>query len=124
MRWLTPILRGIALRCPACGRGRLFTSYNEMARRCGACHVAFDASPGEWTGALMFAQGLFGLLGLGGWYLLVLAGMGVDDKRGIAWLVGVGLLLPILLYPSFKGAWFGAMQALGGLDRPGELTRP
>lgn len=77
-----PLLRGFALKCPACGRGRLFRN------------------------------------------LLVLLGLGFADWRGLAWLLGWGVLALILAYPSFKGAWIGLMQAAGGLGAPGENTRP
>lgn len=121
---LRPLLRGIALRCPACGKGRLFASYNRIHDRCAACGVDFHASRGEWTGALMFAQGFFGFVALFGWYVMFLLGVGFLDWRGLAWLLGWGALAPILFYPSFKGAWIGLMQAAGGLQAPGDNTRP
>lgn len=121
---LRPLMRGIALRCPACGKGRLFRSYNAVHDACAACGVEFHASRGEWTGALMFAQGFFGLVALGGWYVLFLMGVPLLDWRGYAWLFGWGILAPVALYPSFKGAWIGLMQAAGGVGAPGENTRP
>ena len=51
-RRLRPALwRGITMRCPACGRGRLFRRYLKVADRCPACgeelhhHRADDAPP-------------------------------------------------------------------------------
>lgn len=121
---LRSLARGALLRCPVCGQGRLFSSYNRVVDACARCGADFHASPGEWTGALMFAQGFFGLIALGGWYILFLAGAPIFGWQGIAWLVGWGMIAPLVFYPSFKGAWIGAMHAIGGLDRPGELTRP
>jgi uncharacterized protein (DUF983 family) len=43
--------RGVAGRCPSCGKGRLFASYLKVADRCGSCnealhhHRADDAPP-------------------------------------------------------------------------------
>lgn len=121
---LRPLLRGAALRCPVCGRGRLFAGYNRVVDHCAQCGARFHDSRGEWTGALMFAQGVFGLLALGGWYVLFLLGVRLWDWRGLAWLIGWGIAAPIALYPSFKGAWIGAMHAAGGLGAPGANTRP
>ena len=45
------LLRGTACRCPACGRGSLFTSFLKVAERCAVCgeelhhHRADDAPP-------------------------------------------------------------------------------
>ena len=119
-----PLLRGALLRCPVCGEGGLFSGYNRVVDQCAECGARYHDSPGEWTGALMFAQGFFGFVALGGWYVLFLAGVPAFGWQGVAWLVGWGLIAPIALYPSFKGAWIGAMHAAGGLGRPGELTRP
>jgi uncharacterized protein (DUF983 family) len=49
-KWTT-FLRGFAGRCPACGRGGLFSAYLKVANRCAACgeelhhHRADDAPP-------------------------------------------------------------------------------
>lgn len=122
--WSQSLWRGAILRCPACGQGKLFVGYNRVVDRCASCGIGFHASPGEWTGALMFAQGIFGLIALGGWYVLFLRGVPMRSALSLGWLVGWGLLAPILLYPSVKGAWIGAMHAAGGLEAAGENTRP
>jgi uncharacterized protein (DUF983 family) len=35
------LLRGIAGRCPRCGRGTLFNGYLTVVERCGACGLSF-----------------------------------------------------------------------------------
>ncbi|MFY9876572.1 MAG: DUF983 domain-containing protein [Rhodomicrobium sp.] len=48
---LKSILRGASLKCPKCGRGRLFSSYLAVSRTCAGCgeelfhHRADDAPP-------------------------------------------------------------------------------
>lgn len=34
---LSPVLTGLACRCPRCGRGRLFSGYLQVAERCASC---------------------------------------------------------------------------------------
>ncbi|MFN3460916.1 MAG: DUF983 domain-containing protein [Oceanibaculum sp.] len=34
---LSPVLTGLACRCPRCGRGRLFSGYLQVAERCDSC---------------------------------------------------------------------------------------
>lgn len=49
--WLSALARGLAKRCPACGRGRLFDGYTKLTNACPACgldfsgHRADDAPP-------------------------------------------------------------------------------
>ena len=46
---LTPILRGLRGRCPACGKGRLFSGYLRQAPACSHC--------GEPTGLIRAEDG-------------------------------------------------------------------
>ena len=116
MPLLRPILRGARLRCPACGEGRLFSGYDRVAPACPSCHAPFVTTPGEWTGALMFAQGGFSTVALGGWFVLFLLGHGMYDAGPLAWLIGWGIVAPLLLYRNFKGAWVGLLWGTGALD--------
>lgn len=34
---LSPVLTGLACRCPRCGRGRLFSGFLQVAERCEVC---------------------------------------------------------------------------------------
>jgi len=36
---LSPVLTGLACRCPRCGRGRLFSGYLVVAERCDSCSL-------------------------------------------------------------------------------------
>ena len=38
----TPLLRGIAGRCPRCGKGRLFSGFLSIAPRCEACGLDYS----------------------------------------------------------------------------------
>ena len=38
------VARGLAGRCPCCGKGRLFTGWLTQARDCGACHAPIGAA--------------------------------------------------------------------------------
>jgi len=50
------------LKCPACGRGRIFRRFFVRAERCAGCHRPFEREEGYWVGGSevhMFAS--FGL---------------------------------------------------------------
>ncbi|MFO0995653.1 MAG: DUF983 domain-containing protein [Alphaproteobacteria bacterium] len=40
---VSPFRAGLTCRCPACGRGRLFDGYLEIARRCEVCGLELSA---------------------------------------------------------------------------------
>jgi len=50
---LRPLLvRGLLRRCPACGKGPIFSSFLRLRRTCGACGWIVEREPGAVTGAM------------------------------------------------------------------------
>ena len=53
------MLRGIlALRCPRCRRGPLFTGILTMPERCASCGMYYEREPGYFMGAMAISYGL------------------------------------------------------------------
>ena len=111
--------RGLAGKCPACGKGALFTRYLEVAHRCPECaedlyhHRADDAPP------------YFTILIVG--HLIVAGIMMVEDYfHPEYWLhllmwVPLTIGLSLLILPRVKGAlvglqWALRMHGFGGPD--------
>lgn len=101
------LLRGLLLRCPECGAGRLYDGYRDR-ETCPACGFRFLPSEGEFTGALMAAQGLFGFVTAAGAVALYL--WGVRSWSLFAWLVFGVVVLPLLFYRNVKGLWIGLLN--------------
>ena len=70
----------LALRCPRCHRGKLFSSpatsltkFTDMPDECPVCGQAFEPEPGFYFGAMYisfgFAVGIFAVCGVGLYYL-------------------------------------------------------
>lgn len=115
--FLRGLLRGLALRCPRCGVGHMSSSLWTVARMrdaCPSCGVTFHPARGEWSGALMFAQGIYFALGLLGVFALLLGDAGLWTV--LAWIALSCALLPLLTYRNVKGAWVGAMWGAGPWD--------
>lgn len=101
--------RGLRLRCPSCGRGRLLAGYLRPAERCAACgeptgEIRADDAP-AWATILLvghLVSPLFFLFATqdtrAGWWSFIL----------IAGLV-VGLTLALL--PRMKGLFVGLIWA-------------
>jgi len=111
--------RGASGKCPACGKGALFTSYLEVAHRCPECaedlyhHRADDAPP------------YFTILIVG--HLVVAGVMMVEDYFHPNYWVHLLMWIPLtiglslLILPRVKGAlvglqWALRMHGFGGPD--------
>jgi uncharacterized protein (DUF983 family) len=44
--------RGLRLRCPRCGKTKLFRGFFAMHERCAHCGWVFEREEGYWTGAM------------------------------------------------------------------------
>ena len=56
------LLRGLRLRCPACGEGKLFAGLLSMNDPCQSCGRKFDREPGYLLGSIYFNYGVTALL--------------------------------------------------------------
>ena len=50
--WRKVVWRGLRLRCPVCGKGKLFRTYFTMHECCPCCGVGFAREHGQWVGSL------------------------------------------------------------------------
>jgi len=44
---LTALRRGLARRCPHCGRGALFSGWAHHLERCAVCGLEYERNPGD-----------------------------------------------------------------------------
>ena len=113
---LRSMARGFVSRCPACGQGRLFSSWLRPVERCPACDEDYREQRADDLPPylVIFVVGHVVVAGylaterllptLGAWAQLVL------------W-VPVTLVLCLVLLRPLKGATIGLQWALGMLDR-------
>lgn len=62
-RWPRPtfetlVWRGLRLRCPRCGQGKLFCGIIKMNGACPHCHFKFERPPGFYLGSTYINYGL------------------------------------------------------------------
>jgi uncharacterized protein (DUF983 family) len=51
-RALELLIRGLLLRCPVCGKGKVFRSWFTMYEQCPVCHYTFEREVGYFTAAM------------------------------------------------------------------------
>lgn len=109
--WRTVVWRGLKLRCPVCGRGRLFKSYFVMNERCACCGVGFAREHGQWVGSLdinTFATAFLLMIGVGFGPLWSLKTM------LIVWC-SAAVLLPLATFRFARGLWTAIVHLTGGV---------
>jgi len=114
--WPTPpmpvaIARGLAGRCPACGRTALFSGYLRVVPVCSSCGAPLGRVPAD-DGAPVFTILIVGAIAVGLLLVMELT-MTLTALVETAILVPLTLLLALLLLHPVKGAAVGLMLRLG-----------
>jgi uncharacterized protein (DUF983 family) len=92
---------GLAGRCPACGRGKLFSGYLTLAPRCNVCGLDYGfAEAGD--GPAVFVILVTGFIVVGAALFVEMAYAPPYWLHAVIW-GPLAILLPLLLLRSFKG---------------------
>ena len=110
------LLRGITKKCPACGQGKLFTRWFNLAEDCPRCGLHFERIEGHWMGAI----GLNTIITFAT-LLVVLVTALIVTKAATDWrvfgpAVASAAIVPILISPTCRTLWTAidiAMRKLG-----------
>lgn len=102
----------------------MFAGFWKGHETCGVCGARFETGRGEFTGPVMFGQGVFALVAIMGWFVLR-EFTTLPPWVPIAWLLGF-MMAPLLLYRNLKGAWVGLLFATmdGKRQAPADARRP
>jgi uncharacterized protein (DUF983 family) len=102
--WRT-IGRGLRLRCPVCGEGRLFRGWFAMEDRCPTCGLDLQREQGYYVGAMYINYGVTAL---------VMMAVGIPLAMRNFTLVQIsvplgafGLAFPIVFFRWSKSLWLG-----------------
>ena len=130
-RAFTLLFRAARLRCPNCGRGRLFSKWVNMKKTCPVCQLILDRGEtdyflGGYTVNFVAAE----LVIVVGGALSILLTWPEVPWTVVTWaLVVLMILAPILFYPFAKTLWLGLDLVirplrLGDLEGHGENAPP
>jgi uncharacterized protein (DUF983 family) len=93
---------GLAGRCPACSRGKLFSGYLNVAPRCNVCGLDYSfAEAGD--GPAVFVILVTGFIVVGAALYVEMVYAPPYWLHAVIW-GPLAILLPLLLLRSFKGA--------------------
>jgi uncharacterized protein (DUF983 family) len=105
------ILRGLRLRCPVCGQGKLFRTYFRMYDNCSCCGVGFAREHGQWVGSLDINTFLVAFI------LMVGVAFGPDWSLPVSLAVygGAAILVPLATFRFSRGVWTAIVHLTGGV---------
>jgi uncharacterized protein (DUF983 family) len=98
------LMRGLGLRCPVCGHGKLFRKLFVMNEECPFCHFTFEREEGYYTSAMAINLVISELIAAA----VVLPAAAIPSIPILpVMLVGIplALLLPFLLFHHTRGLW-------------------
>lgn len=98
--------RGLRLRCPRCGVGKLYRGPFTMNERCSECHCDFTREPGFYLGSIYFNYGLTALVVTVTYVIAQVLGHGRSK-----WLMGTMLawcvIFPLWFFRYARSLWLG-----------------
>ena len=96
--------RGIGLKCPMCGEGRLFAGFIRMHKNCSVCAFHFERGPGYFLGSTYINYGVTTLLTT--WtYMVLRFGFEVSKSLLIPALAAFCVIFPVLFFRYARSLW-------------------
>lgn len=115
------------LRCPNCGRGRIFTGLFAMNKTCPDCGVRFERESGESVGGMYINLGLAELLTMGGFFLVNALFQPPFVPHLTFWVI-FNVVFIAVFYRHARSLWIGTSYLTGGVyvdtDDEREFQRP
>jgi uncharacterized protein (DUF983 family) len=108
------VLRGLAGRCPACGRGQLFWKYLKVSGRCEACDEDLARYPAD-DGPAYLTILLIGHLVVAPMLFFPIVWK-ADPIYSVPIILSALAVVTLAALPRIKGGWIGLMYALGVKD--------
>ncbi len=116
--FLRLLLSGLFLRCPYCGKGKLFRRFYSMYDRCSVCGWRYEREEGYWTGAialnLVVTELLIAIVTVPVVIWLAVSGLPIWP------LVAIGLpmcfILPLLFFRHAKSFWMSLYFMIHPVD--------
>ena len=109
MRITTLLGRSCRLRCPLCGRGKLFRSWFRMYQDCSACGVTFERESGFFLGSIYFNYGLTALV-VAIAYPLLLFNEVLPERTLMLLTLAFVLVFPVWFFRYARALWLGFDQ--------------
>ena|SRR5690242_4170987 len=96
--------RGVKLRCPECGLGKLYRAPFRMRSRCKFCDLVYEREQGYFVGAIYVNVIVTESLLLGSLLIYVLLARDISETI-IAILIVLAMILPLAFFHHSRSLW-------------------
>lgn len=96
--------RGLRLRCPACGQGKIFSGWLTMNGCCENCGRKFDREPGYLLGSIYFNYGVTALLVVVMYFAMYFTDTFTNNARLVV-LAAFSILFPLWFFRYARALW-------------------
>ena len=98
------VARAERLRCPTCGRGKLFRGWFTMHEACPQCGRKFSRGPGFFIGSIYFNYGVTAILLIAMYFTFFFTEV-ISDAQVMVVLTLVALLFPVWFFRYARALW-------------------
>jgi len=98
------ISRGLRLRCPRCGEGKLFIGLFKMHEHCPACNLKYERDPGYFLGSAYINYALTAMI-LTPSYFTLHFGFDLENRILFVPLAAFCILFPLFFFRYARGLW-------------------
>ncbi len=102
--YFTLLGRALRLRCPRCGRGRLFSGWFHMLAKCDACGLGFEREPGFYLGSIYVNYGMTSILTTAA-YVVLWLGFDVAPRSLLFGLTPFCVVFPMFFFRYARAMW-------------------
>jgi uncharacterized protein (DUF983 family) len=103
------LYRALRLRCPVCGKGKIFKGFFRSHRECSECGCVYDREPGFFLGSIYFNYGLTALISAIA-YPVLSFGRFTTDSVAMAIVFTFAILFPLWFFRYARSLWLGMDQ--------------
>lgn len=96
--------RALLLRCPKCGRGKLFRGPFTMHDACSNCGRPFDRGPGFFLGSIYFNYGITAILVIVIYFTCFFTEI-LTDRQLLVTLSIFALIFPLWFFRYARALW-------------------
>ena len=111
------LIRGLSLRCPQCGRGKVFDGLFSMRVSCSHCLLKFEREQGYFVGAIYVNYAATILIAVPGFFVLDYWTEISISQQLFLW-IAFAILFPLLFFRHSRSLWLVADYILNPAEPP------
>ena len=105
-RFFKTYSRSLRLRCPRCGKGKLFRKLFYMLHECPDCELIYEREQGFYLGAIYVSYGITAVITTIG-YLVMFLGRITSDFNAKVICTTFAIVFPLLIFRHARSIWLG-----------------